>query len=218
MRNKRRKGIAMFLNALLGYLPTTVRVIVGVAVLAVAAIAVRSWVAAHDTDVELRATLAAQKQLIEQAAAREKDRDAALAKTLAGISEVKRAVQTPVQAAEKISQALPSLPEPIQIQVPAPEPGKDVTPLPATASVPQPDLVPLYDYLEDCRACQAQLAAKNNDLTDEHTKVTALTAERDAAVRAARGGGFWARARRTAKWLLIGGALGAVVATAARQH
>jgi len=143
----------MLLNALLRYVPTTVRIIAGVAVLAVAAIAVRSWMAAHDTTVELRATLATQKQLIEQAAAREKDRDAALAKTIAVISEVKRAVQTPAQAAEKIPQALPPLPEPIQIQLPAPEPGKDIAedaaPPPATASVPQPDLVPLYDLLPE---------------------------------------------------------------------
>jgi hypothetical protein len=208
----------MLLNTLLRYVPTTARVIVGVAVVVVAAIAVRSWMAAHDTTVELRATLAAQKQLIEQAAAREKDRDAALAKTLAVISEVKRAVQTPAQAAEKIPQALPPLPEPIQIQLPAPESGKDVAPSPATASVPQSDLVPLYDYLEDCRACQAQLTAKDKDLTDEQAKVTALTAERDAAVHAARGGGFWARARRTGKWLLIGGALGAIAVAAAHPH
>jgi hypothetical protein len=209
----------MLLNTLLGYLPATVRIIVAVAVFVVAAVAVRSWMAAHDTAVELRATLAAQKQLIEQAAAREKDRDAALAKTLAGISEVKRAVQTPAQAAEKLSEALPPLPEPIQIEVPAAGPGNNETlPPPATASLPQPDLVPLYDYLEDCRACQAQLTAKNSDLADERTKVTALTAERDAAVRAARGGGFWARTRRAAKWLLIGGAIGAVAATAAHQR
>lgn len=65
---------------------------------------------------------------------------------------------------------------------PIPKPGK-----PADAVLPAADLKPLYDFALDCKACQAKLAASQADLTDEKTKTTALTKERDAAVTVAKG-------------------------------
>ena len=86
---------------------------------------------------------------------------------------------------------------------------------PAIARIPQEDLKPLFDYLEDCRSCKLQLDSARADLTDEHTKIEALTRERDAALRAARGGGFWARAKHAAKWFAIGAVVGAAARAAA---
>ena len=77
--------------------------------------------------------------------------------------------------------------------------------------MPREDLKPLYDAVEDCQACQAKLAAAQGDLSDEKTKFTAATAERDAAIAAARGT-FWKRASTAAKWIVIGAAAGAVLA------
>jgi hypothetical protein len=82
---------------------------------------------------------------------------------------------------------------------------------PATIRVPQADLKPLYDAVEDCEVCQAKLTAAQGDLSDETTKFAAATAQRDAAISAARGT-FWTRARTAAKWLIIGAAAGAVLA------
>jgi hypothetical protein len=82
---------------------------------------------------------------------------------------------------------------------------------PAIIRVPQADLKPLYDAVEDCEVCQAKLAAAQGDLSDETTKFTAATAQRDAAISAARGT-FWTRARTAAKWIVIGAAAGAVLA------
>ncbi len=48
-------------------------------------------------------------------------------------------------------------------------------------SIPKPDLVPLYDALQDCRANAAQNNSLQNDLSDEKTRSTALQHERDAA-------------------------------------
>jgi hypothetical protein len=53
-------------------------------------------------------------------------------------------------------------------------------------------------------------------LSDEHDKVAALTHERDAAVKAAKGGGFWTRTRRAAKWFLIGAGAGLALSRLAR--
>jgi hypothetical protein len=82
---------------------------------------------------------------------------------------------------------------------------------PAIIRVPQADLKPLYDAVEDCEVCQAKLAAAQGDLSDETTKFAAATAQRDAAISAARGT-FWTRARTAAKWIVIGAAAGAVLA------
>jgi len=88
--------------------------------------------------------------------------------------------------------------------------GAHATPPPAIITVPQDDLKPLYDAVQDCRACQAKLAASQADLTDERTKFAAATAQRDAALRAVHGT-FWKRTRTAAKWIVIGAAAGALL-------
>jgi hypothetical protein len=101
--------------------------------------------------------------------------------------------------------------------------GTQRSPLPATpcnpastdgcdAQIPAADLKPLYDYMQDCRACQAQLAAAKQNQIDDATKIAALNRERDAAVTAAKGGTFLRRLRRNAAWFVAGAALGAAAA------
>lgn len=189
--------------------------IIFVALAALVVLGGRSWLASHDADVRLASTLAAQKTILDQAAAREQRRDATLSKTMSAISRAKRSVQTPAEAAARIPDVLPPLPQPISLTVPQPTAAEPMPP--ASAIVPQADLKPLYDSLQDCRACQAQLSAAQADVADGRAQIAALTAERDAAVKAARGGGFWSRTRRAAKWFLIGAAAGAFAAAAAHR-
>ena len=85
----------------------------------------------------------------------------------------------------------------------------------SAAQIPAADLAPLYEYVQDCRACQLQLTAAKQNATDDAAKIRALTRERDAAVTAARGGSFWLRLKRNAHWLAIGAAIGVVTSTAA---
>lgn len=202
-------------NSLLRNAPAMLYAIALLLLIALATLGVRSWIASRDAAVQLMATVAAQKKIIDQASAHEQQRQADLAKTLAGIARAKREVQTPAQIVEQIPQILPPLPEPLNITLPeriAMQPA-----LPAVANVPQADLKPLYDYLQDCRACQAKLSNAQGDLNDERTKVAALITERDAATKAAKGGPFWTRVKHGAKWFIIGGALGALAAGAARH-
>lgn len=84
------------------------------------------------------------------------------------------------------------------------------------ALIPSADLKPLYDFALDCRACQAKLAAAQNDLADEKTKSAALTKQRDDAIRAAKGGSALRRIVRAAKWFALGAAAGAIAAKTAR--
>lgn len=99
-------------------------------------------------------------------------------------------------------------------QLPANQQG---TAPPAIIRIPQDDLKPMFDAVEDCQACRAKLAAAQGDLADEQTKFNAVSAERDIALKAAHGT-FWTRARHAAKWFLIGAAAGAAATAVASHH
>jgi hypothetical protein len=249
------------------------------------AMAVHAWLASRDEQQRLASTLAAQKQLLDAADARERTRQSALDDTLAQIENLKRETQTPAQILLDLPKYL-SLPQPITMtpaagqgtrksakgaaplesaaveeskdgvgrpnssptksdgreapsdlpssadgrprsptllpQNVAPFAGPQRTPASpvvssqtcdqagnCAAQIPSADLKPLYDYVQDCRACQAQLAAAKQNASDDVTKIAALARERDAAVTASKGGTFWRRVRRNAEWFAVGAALGA---------
>jgi hypothetical protein len=177
-----------------------------------------AWRTARHDSQQLTATLAAQNTVIQQATDREKQRDSELAAALSTIQAQKRAVQTPQQAVKQLAAVLPPLPLPVSIHDPdlsAPLPPGET---PSTSiSIPQPDLVPLYDDLQDCRASAAQNDALKQDLADEKTRSAALLHERDAANAVARGGTILLRLKRAAKWFAIGVATGAAVAAIAHH-
>jgi type II secretory pathway pseudopilin PulG len=178
-----------------------------------------AWRAQQRDRDALQAELAATKQLLSAADSRQHDRDAQLAQTLATFAAEKRAVVTPTQIIRELPAQLP-LPSPIVLQS-VPAPPNSAPSLPnsprsqAGAVIPAEDLKPLYDFAIDCKACQAKLAASQADLADERTKTTALTKERDDALRVARGGSIFRRVARAAKWFAIGAAAGVIAAKTA---
>jgi len=196
----------------------TLDIILFVAALIACALLADAWHSARHDSQQLAATLVAQNTVIQQAGDREKQRDTQLASALAAIQSQKRSVQTPQQAAQQLTTVLPDLPLPVTINTPnlsAPLPPGE-TPA-TTVSIPQPDLVPLYDALQDCRATSVQSATLQKDLSDEKTRSASLQHERDAAIAAAHGGTFFTRLKRSAKWFAIGLATGAAVAAVARH-
>jgi len=171
-----------------------------------------SWRADHRDRSQLESELAATKQLLAAADARQHDRDTQLAQTLATLAAEKRTIVTPAQIVRELPNQI-SLPSPITLQT---APALPNSPTPKTnAVIPAEDLKPLYDFTIDCKACQAKLTASQGDLSDERKKTAALTHERDDALRIARGGSAWRRIGRAAKWFLIGAAAGAIAAKAA---
>jgi len=196
----------------------TLKIILFVAALIACALLADAWRSARHDSQQLAATLAAQNTIIQQAGDRQKQRDSQLASALAAIQSQKRAVRTPQQAAAQLPSILPDLPLPVSIHDPdltAPLPPGE-TPA-ATVSIPQPDLVPLYDALQDCRACAVQTDSLKKDLSDEKLRSASLQQERDAAIAAARGGTLLVRLKRAAKWFAIGLAAGAAAAAVARR-
>jgi hypothetical protein len=196
----------------------TIQIIILISTAIVVALLADAWRSARHDSQQLAATLTAQNNSIQQAADREKQRDVQLASTLAAIQAQKLTVQTPQQASKQLASVLPPLPLPVSIH----DPDLSV-PLPAgetpstTISIPQPDLVPLYDELQDCRASNARSDGLQKDLSDEKTRSAALLHERNAAIAVAHGGTFFVRLKRAAKWFAIGVAAGAAVAAVAHR-
>lgn len=186
---------------------------------------VEAWRADRRDRDQLNAELAATKQLVAAADARQHDREAQLAQTLAALATEKRTVVTPAQIVRELPREIP-LPAPLVLQDSPTSlgqhlPGAESSSATANPSQPQiiipaEDLKPLHDFTLDCQACQAKLAAAQGDLADERSKSSALTKERDQALKIARGGSAWRRIARAAKWFAIGAAAGAVAAKAAR--
>ncbi len=251
-----------------------------------AAMAFHAWLTEHDDRLRLQATIATQKQALDAADARERDRAATLKDTVAQIDALKRSTQTPAQVVRDLPKYL-SLPQPITLSsrqnaLPAARQGTAQSEMPTcggkkrcpssaapstaaaasatagshapesaalaapadqqdladafstaegspgsasaepsapenqqelpdapSAQIPAVDLKPLFDYVQDCRSCQAQLAAAKQDSADNATKLAALTRERDAAVATAKGGTLWQRLHRNALWFVIGAGAGA---------
>jgi len=208
------------------------------ATLAIAVLA--AWRADRRDRAQLAAELAAAKQTLEQADARQHERDAQLVQTLASLAAEKRSVSTPAEIVRDLPNQI-ALPVPITLQSPnstaasakgtcssgrvcgpeglgstqlARSPGTKLSD--TNAVIPAEDLKPLYDFTLDCKACQSKLAAAQGDLADERAKSAVLTRERDAAIRTAKGGSVLRRITRAAKWLAIGAAAGAIAAEARR--
>lgn len=189
-----------------------------------------AWRADRRDRAQLASELAATKRLLAAADARQHDRDARVAETLAALAAQKRTVVTPAQIVRELPREI-GLPFPMVLQSAAANasvpnqtgqhPAGNATPADnakqaeTQAVIPAEDLKPLYDFTIDCKACQAKLTAAQADLTDEKIKTTALTKERDHALQIARGGSRFRRISRAAKWLFIGVAAGAIAAKSA---
>jgi hypothetical protein len=117
------------------------------------------------------------------------------------------------QGTSASSKSVPPASVPAHSDHDAPASPQSPTPPPAILRIPQNDLKPLFDTIEDCQSCRAQLTNAQADLTDERTKSAALTAQRDAALKSAHGT-LWTRIRHNAKWFIIGAAAGALLSRA----
>jgi hypothetical protein len=171
-----------------------------------------SWRADRRDRSQLESELAATKQLLVAADARQHDRDAQLAKTLATLAAKKRAIVTPAQ----IVRELPS-------QIPPAVSHRSATHTGVAKSAIAPNqsrhprrrpeaYVRLRHRLQGLPSQAHRRPGRPHRRTRENTS---LTHERDDALRIARGGSLLRRIGRAAKWFLIGAAAGAVAAKAA---
>ena len=189
-------------------------------VLLIVAIVGGSWLGAREEGIRLKATLDAQQQVIAASAKQAKDlqdaeveRDKLTAANVAALQAAASRQVTPAEIATWLPKQL-ATPQPITFTIPTPS-AQNPTPN-AIASIPQADLPALRDQIEQCQVCGAKLTAAEADLGSRDQRLqlageelSAMTKERNAAVTAAKGGGFWSRVKRSAKWLVIGVGVGA---------
>src|SRR5260370_24797967 len=116
---------------------------------------VQAWRADRRERAQLEAELAATKQLLAAADARQHARDAQLAHTLATLAAEKRTIVTPPQIVRELPSQI-SLPSPIVLQS-APALPNSPTPK-ANAVITAEDLKPLTNNTIDCIASQTKHA------------------------------------------------------------
>ncbi len=207
------------------------RLAAGVASFVLLVLLVREELSWRRERAQFEGQIAAAQKLVQEADVRQRNRDEDLRGALQQIEQRKRQVQTPQQIVRELPRDLP-LPSPIVLPSAEDQPatgsegGKNPPQHPdarlagetpaRNAEIPVEDLKPLFNFVQDCKACQAQLTTARSDLADEKAKSAALAQERDSALRMARGGGFWRRLGRAAKWFTIGAIAGAAAAAASR--
>jgi type II secretory pathway pseudopilin PulG len=176
------------------------------AVLAVVAVVVgASYLGAREDKIKLQATMDAQKLIQAHLDADQKQRDADLKAKIDDLEASKQAVakMPPAQQVQEITKVIP-LPFPMNVQQQAdPITGKLEEP---KVEMPVANLKPLYDYGVTCTECQDRVSKLTADLAGAAQREQSITKERDAAIKAAKGGSFWARTKRTLKTAVCAGA------------
>lgn len=197
---------------------------IGVAALIALGIAFHSWLAAHDDSVRLSATIEAQKTVIAKAQEQmdalrdaDKQRDTATAQALDSMRQVASKIQSPDQIARYVSrQIAPTQPDIIRIPDPTPQNES------GDAMISRENLPAFRDYVEKCNECSVKLDAAKQDISSRDAQLklageqlAATQKERDVAIKAAHGGGFWSRTKLAVKWVVIGAAVGLAASRAA---
>lgn len=190
-----------------------------IAALAAAAWTFHVWIAEHDARMQAESAAHAGEALAASAQAQMKEnqaqdaaRAAQEAATLAAMQKLVGQIRTPQQIASWLpGQA--NVPQPITVNIP---PATLANPAPAAVvSIPQADLPALRDQIEQCKECavelgaaEAALASRDDQLKEAGAALSAKDAEIAAWKKASRGT-FWSRTKSAAKFLAIGGAIGA---------
>jgi hypothetical protein len=175
------------------------------------------WRDSHDAQIQLKSTVAAQQQVIDQAKAQQADLQKQMAQRDQATAQTIQEMQSEVQKLQSAQQIAAYLEATVNKSAPAPititAPGNAQSPV--VAQIPQGDMTAIRDLVANCQACEVQLPACEKDKADLSAQLTAageqLSAtekQRDAAIKAAKGGSFWHRTGVALKWIAIGGLIG----------
>jgi hypothetical protein len=178
-----------------------------IALLAVIAFVLFEWASTHK---ELKKTE-------EAIAATEKTRASEVQQTAVAVKEIQKnvkAARTPVAKIGLVTK-LAALPEPITLSSDADSQGAGQDGTAASKSlpdavVPNVDIQPLLNFSSECSQCKLKLAS-------DETQIKQLEGERDSALRTAKGGSFWQRTRKVAKYVGIGIIIGGVTVAVTKK-
>lgn len=159
-----------------------------------------------------------QKQLNQTVADLKKeaaDRETKLTQDLATLQKRFQQAATPKQIADLSTQVM-GLKQPVQIVTPPATPANP-NPQPV-AQISFADLPLVKSYENECEICKLQLPKLQTDVTGQkqliaaqEKEITSLKTQRDAAVKASKGGNWIRRTVHNGKVLAIGGAVAVAV-------
>ena len=128
--------------------------------------------------------------------------------------DLQKSFQGSLQQIALLVQRNANLPVPLQIVTPAPT-KENPNPTPQVI-VPSQDLPAAKTYLLDCEQCKLDRVKLQSDAEDRIKQMTlaqqqidSLKVQRDAAIKASKGGNWIHRLSHNAKFIAIGGAIGA---------
>lgn len=137
------------------------------------------------------------------------------------IADSRSDAQAQVAAIEREKQALAAAPErapeiirelvPTKAAKPRGHEAAQLVPNAPDVSLSQQEEMDLAQFALTCKECSAQRDQLAQETKDEQEIITRQKVELDAEKKAAKGGGFWQRTRRIAKWIAISGAVGYVI-------
>lgn len=188
-----------------------------------------AWRDARDANIELRteiklkdgmiAELRTQRETIDRGMAQRDQQTAQMVKEI----EALKARPLPVREIVREIPQYVNLPgAPTILEAPAPAPGEK----PAEPSIvfDPAQAKALRDFYLDCNRANLELKSCGEDKADLLKKQTTyeqqiklLTEERDSAVKAFKGGGFWLKLKKDAKWFLVGGITGGAIVAILRR-
>jgi hypothetical protein len=202
----------------------TVKAVLVVAVLAVAAVVGYEWLQEHDALTKAQATQAVEQKTVDAAKADAQTTAAALDARLKVLEAERQQPATAPQIVLDASKLFPSLPQPLQVVTPPPTQtvvaGKTVeVPSAPVVQVPQVDFAALQAGAITCQEDDAKLAACTKTAADSAAELKATTAQRDQWQSAAKGGTLLHRLATAGKWFSIGGGVvGGTVAIYEQTH
>lgn len=202
-----------------------IELIVGAVLLLGAVFGAKVWLDEHDSRIKAEASVAAQQQLQQQYQAQVSDlakrmdeREAAYQTQLKTLDQRFQTAASPTQIAQLVSQLM-GLKTPITISTPQ-STAQNPNPQPV-ATVSTLDAPQVKAYVETCETCKLNLAKATADAADRQAQaslaqlqIDSLKKENTSLQQAVKGGTFFQRFGKAAKYLIIGAAIGAVAAKA----
>ncbi len=180
--------------------------------LTVCGLALYAWHSSAEDRAQMQQTIEDQQKIIEASKATMKQTQATLEARLEEIRKQVAQIKTPEQAARAIPQVIPGV-QPLIVQVPqqaptaqSPEPAKlapsasgDSAEAGKTVTIPLEQMPTLYQFAQSCHECEVKLDAAQVDRKELVRQMQALEEQRNAAIKAAKGGSFWTRFKRDLK-------------------
>lgn len=159
-------------------------------------------------------TQAAQEQVIAAADKRMADREKDFNDTVKQLETLKSTPKTTTQTIIEHIPQLITLPEKVTVEPERSPVTGDIIPGKQDIVLTPANQLVLNDKLVECKECEVERSKLKSDVTDEQAKSAAAEKERDAWMKAAKGGSVLQRIGRAAKWFAIGAAAGAIAAKA----